>query len=91
MKCVAGSEIAVRVTPRAHADEILGERDGVLRVRVRAPPLDDRANAALCRLIAERIGVRPRAVTVARGARARDKVVRVDGLRDDDLLRALAR
>jgi uncharacterized protein len=90
VSCVTGSEIAVRVTPRAHVDEIVGERDAVLRVRVRAPPVDDRANTALCRLLAERVGVRARSVTVVRGAHSRDKVVHVDGLRDDHLVRALA-
>ena len=90
MGCVSGTDIAVRVTPRARSDEILGERDGVLRVRVSAPPVDDRANAAVCRLIAKRVGVRPQSVAVVRGARSREKVVRVDGLSGRELARALA-
>jgi uncharacterized protein YggU (UPF0235/DUF167 family) len=50
-------EIAVRLTPRARVNEIAGERDGVLLVRVTVPPMDGRANAALYRLIAKRAGV----------------------------------
>jgi uncharacterized protein len=86
---VRTAEIAVRVTPRAHADEIVGERDGTLLVRVRAPPVDGRANAAVCRVIAKRAGVRAGDVTVVRGARSREKVLRVEGIGADDLARAL--
>jgi uncharacterized protein YggU (UPF0235/DUF167 family) len=81
------SEIAVRVQPRASADQILGERDGVLLVRVGAPPVDSRANDALCRLVAKRARVGVRSVSVVRGAHAREKVLRVEGL-DGPALRA---
>jgi uncharacterized protein (TIGR00251 family) len=80
-------EIAVRVQPRARANEIVGERDGVLVVRVTAPPAEGRANEALCRLIAKRARVGVRRVSVVRGAGAREKVVRVDGI-DEGTLRA---
>jgi uncharacterized protein len=49
-------------------------------VRVNAPPVDGRANDALCRLIAARAGVAASRVSVVRGAKARDKVVRVEGV-----------
>jgi uncharacterized protein (TIGR00251 family) len=84
-----GCEIAVRLQPRAHANEIVGERDGVLLVRVSAPPVDGRANDALCRLIAKRARVGVRSVSVVRGAGARDKVVRIDGLGEQQLRKAL--
>jgi uncharacterized protein (TIGR00251 family) len=74
------ARIAVRLQPRAHRDEIVAAREGVLLVRVTAPPVDGRANRALCRLIADRIGVAPSRVTVVRGERSRDKLVAVDGL-----------
>jgi len=73
-------DIAVRCQPRARANEIVGERDGVVVVRVSAPPLDGRANDAVCRLIAKRAGVGVRSVTVVRGSSAREKVVRVHGV-----------
>jgi uncharacterized protein (TIGR00251 family) len=80
----------VRLQPRARADEIVGERAGVLVVRVTAPPLDGRANDALCRLIAKRARVGVRSVSVVRGASAREKVVRVQGMASAQLRRALA-
>jgi uncharacterized protein (TIGR00251 family) len=72
--------IEVRLQPRAPRDEIVGWRGGRLVVRVTAPPVDDRANLALCRLIAKRAGVPRSAVRVAAGLRSRDKVVEVCGL-----------
>jgi uncharacterized protein (TIGR00251 family) len=75
-----GIRIEVRLTPRAPRDEIAGWRGGRLVVRVTAPPVDDRANAALCRLIAKRAGVPRSGVSVVTGGRSRDKVVEVSGL-----------
>lgn len=81
--------LAVRVHPRAARDCLAGWRDGRLLVRTTAPPVEGRANDAVCRLIAERAGVAPSRVHVIRGHRAQDKAVRVQGLPRADLLRAL--
>jgi uncharacterized protein YggU (UPF0235/DUF167 family) len=83
-------EIVVRLTPRARANELAGERAGVVLARVTAPPVDGRANEALCRLIAKRAGVGVRSVSVVRGHTAREKVVRVEGIGARELRRALA-
>lgn len=82
-------QIAVRVTARSHADEVCGERDGTLLVRVRAPPAEGRANAAVCRLIAARAGVGVRSVAIVRGAGSREKLVRVEGIGAEELRRRL--
>jgi uncharacterized protein (TIGR00251 family) len=86
---VDGAHIAVRLQPRARANQIVGERAGVLVVRVTAPPVDGRANEALCRLIAKRLHVPSRRVSVVRGAGAREKVVRVEGLTAEEVRAAL--
>jgi uncharacterized protein (TIGR00251 family) len=49
--------VEVKVTPRASRDEIVGMRDGVLAIRVTAPPVDDAANRAVVKLISKRAGV----------------------------------
>jgi len=77
------------VQPRAKRDEIVGMRGGTLVVRVSAPPVDGRANRALCKLIAARAGVAPSKVTIVRGEGSRDKVVEVEGAEREALLRAL--
>ena len=78
-------KIAVRLLPRARVNEIAGERNGALVVRVTAPPVDGRANVALCRLIAKRAGVGVRSVSVVQGAGSRNKLVRVDGIGEEEL------
>jgi hypothetical protein len=69
----------VRLQPRARRAEVVGERAGAIVIRVTAPPVDGKANAALCAFIADRAGVPPSRVTVVRGGTSRDKVVRVEG------------
>jgi uncharacterized protein len=63
----------------------VGERAGEVVIRVTAPPVDGKANAALCDLVARAAGVAPSAVRVLRG----DKVLRVEGVAEADLRRAL--
>jgi uncharacterized protein len=79
--------ITVRLQPRARRDEVVGVRDGKVVIRVTAPPVDGKANDALCRLIAKKAGVAPSKVSVVRGHTAREKVVRVEGI-DERALRA---
>jgi uncharacterized protein len=77
------------VQPRAKRSEIAGERAGAVLVRVAAPPVDGKANAAVCALVAERAGVPRSAVSILRGASGRDKVLEVRGLQEPELRRAL--
>ena len=83
------ARIAVRVQPRAARDEIAGERGGALLVRVTAPPVNGKANDAVCRLLAKRLGVAGGRVAVVRGASGRDKIVEVEGVGDEALRREL--
>ncbi len=83
------ARIAVRLQPRGRRDELLGFADDVLRARVSAPPVDGRANQALCKLIAKRAGVAPSRVSVVRGEKSRDKLVLVEGVGEAELLAAL--
>lgn len=83
------AEIAVRLQPRAQRNEIAGEREGAVVARVTAPPAEGRANDALRKLIAKRAGVAPSRVSIARGAKSRNKLVRVEGIDAPTLRRAL--
>ena len=72
--------LAIRATPNARADAVMLPADGaacVLAIRTTATPEDGRANAAILALLAAALG-RPRAaLTLLRGATARDKLVRI--------------
>ncbi len=71
----------VRLTPRGGADRIEGVgAAGELRVRVRPPAADGRANAALIEAISDALNVPAFAVQIASGAASRTKVIRVTGL-----------
>jgi uncharacterized protein (TIGR00251 family) len=73
--------LRLRVQPRASRPGIGGWRaDGALAVRVASAPVDGAANAAVAAVVAGALGVRPAAVTIVRGQRTRDKIVRVEGL-----------
>jgi uncharacterized protein (TIGR00251 family) len=84
-----GARLRVRVRPGASRSEILGERDGVLVVRLSAPPVEGRANDALCRLLAKRLRVPPTSVEIVRGAKSRDKLVEVGGMTEKALRAAI--
>jgi uncharacterized protein len=79
-----GVIVDVRLTPRGGRDAIEGmtrRSDGrsVLKARVRAAPFEGEANAALCWLLADAVGIAPRQVTLVAGATAREKRVRISG------------
>ena len=61
----------------------------MLVLRVKAPPVDGRANAAACRLVAKRLGIPPSRVKVVRGESARDKLLEIEGRDENALRRAL--
>jgi uncharacterized protein YggU (UPF0235/DUF167 family) len=60
--------------------------DGVLRVRVAAPPIEGAANQALLRVLADELGVARRAVRLVAGAAGRQKLVVVEGVSRDEVL-----
>lgn len=68
----------------------MGIVDGVLQARVSAPPVDGKANVALRKLVAKRLGVAPSKVSVVRGEKSRDKLVRIEGVDEATALEALA-
>jgi uncharacterized protein len=76
--------LRVRVQPGASRNEIAGQRDGVVIVRVTAPPVDGKANKAACKLLAETCGIAPSSVEIVRGESRHDKVVRLRGLDPGD-------
>lgn len=79
--------LELKVIPNAPRDELAGWLGDALKVKVHAPALDGRANDALLEFLAGRLGLPRRAVTLLRGEKSRQKVVRLDGL-DATALRA---
>jgi uncharacterized protein (TIGR00251 family) len=80
---------SMRVQPRASKDEIAGEMGGALKVRLRAPAVEDRANEALLEFLAQLLK-RPRsAVRILSGERSRTKRVEIHGVTRQQILALL--
>lgn len=72
--------LAIKAIPNAPRSEVVGWLGEALKVKVHAPPVEGRANEALCEFLAEELALPRRAVTVLRGDTSRQKTVRIDGL-----------
>jgi uncharacterized protein (TIGR00251 family) len=81
---LADTLLKVRVQPGSSRNEVAGQRDGVVVVRVTAAPVDGKANKAACKLLAEHCGIPPSHVEIIRGESRRDKVVRLGGVDPGD-------
>jgi len=83
--------VSVRVQPRASKDEISGAVGGALKVRLRAPALEDRANEALCEYLAELLKTPKAAVRILSGHHSRSKRVEVRGVTEQQVLALVTR
>jgi uncharacterized protein (TIGR00251 family) len=83
--------LAVRVQSRASKDEIAGEMGGALKVRLRAPAAEDRANEALVDFLAELLKTPRSAVSILSGERSRVKRIEIRGVTRQQILNLLAR
>ena len=70
--------LRVRVKPNARSAEVEEAADGTFVVRVKAPPVDGKANAELIEVVAAHLGVRKTQVSIKSGASARLKLVQID-------------
>ena len=92
VKAQDGSVIfPVRVQPRASKDEVAGVMDNALKVRLRAPALEDRANEALCEYLAELLKTPKAAVRILSGHHSRSKRVEVRGVTEQQVLALVIR
>jgi len=71
--------LTLHIQPGARKTGIAGEHGDALKIRLAAPPVDGKANAALLEFIADRLGVAKNAVTLKSGQASRRKVVEVGG------------
>jgi uncharacterized protein (TIGR00251 family) len=69
--------LSVHVQPGAKTTQLAGLHGEDLKVRIAAPPVDGRANAALEELVADALGVPRRCVRVVKGATSRRKTIHV--------------
>jgi uncharacterized protein (TIGR00251 family) len=85
-----GLLLAIKLQPRASANEIGQPLGHELRIRVTAPPVDSAANEALVRFLAERLKCSRGSVELVRGHTSRHKVVKLYGLSAEEVLGKLS-
>ena len=79
------TRIEVRVQPSADWNRILGFKDGVLQVRIAAPPVKGKANQELLRFLSGILEVSKSSLTIEKGISGRRKVIAIDGLTHDQV------
>ncbi len=84
-----GIIIRIRVLPNAKQAEIVGLHDGALKIRVQAPAIEGKANAALIAFLAKKFGIPKRSLSILRGTKDRHKIVRIDELSPQKAVDAL--
>ncbi len=88
---ISGNEakISLRVYPNASRNEMGGFTDGVLRVKVSAPPIKGKANRELITFLSRLLGVGKGSVNIIKGHTTRNKVVAIDGLSREEIMKRL--
>jgi len=81
--------IRVYIIPNAKIDKVVGERGDAIKIKLRAPALEGKGNAALRSFLAEELNISQRAIVLEQSQRSRDKVVRIDGLSEEAIHRSL--
>jgi uncharacterized protein len=72
--------IDVNVLPKSGRDEIRGFVNGILKVRVSAPPIEGKANERLIELMSSIIRVPRSDITIIKGRTSRKKTIRIEGV-----------
>lgn len=81
---------AVRVVPRSSQNQIVGIESSVAKIRLTAPPVDGKANAALIKFLAELLDVSLAQIEIISGERSKQKIVRVRGMSAAQIQQKLA-
>jgi len=75
-----GALIQVHASPRASKNQILGLHGDALKIRLKAPPVDGKANEALIEFLSQTLGIPPRQITLLSGQTSRKKRLKLQGI-----------
>jgi uncharacterized protein (TIGR00251 family) len=85
----SGTLIRLRVQPRASIERLEGLRDGYIRLRLTAPPVDGAANAACIAFLAKTLGISRAQLHLQAGVKSCDKLIHITGLAPAQVAAAL--
>ena len=83
------ARVTVQVQPNASRNQIVRYADGVLHVKIAAPPVRGKANRELIRFLSDVLGVSKSRVSIEKGHTSRRKVVVVEGISDGEVKRVV--
>lgn len=89
MESDAGVRLEVKVQPRSSRNQIVGEQNGALKIKLTAPPVDGEANAALVEFLSACLQVPRKNINLIKGDTSRHKMVEIAGLSPTQLLARL--
>jgi uncharacterized protein (TIGR00251 family) len=72
--------LEIKAVPNAPKSQVVGWLGDALKVKIHAPPVEGKANEALCAFLAEALDLPKRSVRLARGETSRKKIVEIEGL-----------
>jgi uncharacterized protein len=81
--------LSVKVLPRSSRDEIRGIQDGILKIALTSPPVDNRANDQLIRFLSKLLGVARSRVEIVHGSASRSKTIRITGVTAEETSKSL--
>jgi uncharacterized protein len=82
--------LAVKITPNAGRNEITGFKEGIWQVKINAPPEKGKANKELVDFLSIRLGVRKATILIIKGQTSRNKVIAVETLSSEQILKRLS-
>jgi len=84
------NRLTVKVTPNANRNEIIAFSNGVLQVRIAAPPVKGKANKELTDFLSKTLGVRKSSISIVKGQTSRNKVIAIEGMSREDIIKRLS-
>jgi uncharacterized protein (TIGR00251 family) len=81
--------LRVHIVPNARSDSVVGMHGGTIKIKLRAPVVEGKANATLIRFLADHFKLPRSSIVLRCGHALRDKLVRIVGLNPEDLRRCL--
>ncbi len=83
--------ISVKVLPKSSRNEILGMAEGICKVKIKAPPVDGKANKALVKILADACALPKKNVEILSGWTSRLKKVRILGVTQEEFISLVSR
>lgn len=77
--------LKIKVIPKSSHNEIMETKDGLLKIKVTASPVEGQANEAVIKLLAQELGLKKSQISILKGQKSRIKTIELTGVNEDEL------